>query len=105
MIEDPHLEGAFLTTSFYEPFRTGHINQVPILIGFNSEEYLLGALGTQICNTLLQIALTFLQSQKAIIFHTRYLLQISTFLQRAKSNIRHENKLFSLSNLWYKTKV
>ncbi|XP_018568324.1 acetylcholinesterase isoform X2 [Anoplophora glabripennis] len=43
VIEDPHLEGAFLTTSFYEPFRTGNINQVPILIGFNSEEYLLVA--------------------------------------------------------------
>ncbi|XP_018568325.1 cholinesterase 1 [Anoplophora glabripennis] len=44
VIENPHLEGAFLTTSFYKPFTTGHINQVPILIGFNSEEYLLGAL-------------------------------------------------------------
>lgn len=43
VVEDPSQVGAFITSSFYEPFRTGNINRVPILIGFNSEEYLLGA--------------------------------------------------------------
>lgn len=38
VFEDESLEGAFLTGLSHEEVRTGNINQVPILIGFNSEE-------------------------------------------------------------------
>ncbi|XP_018568320.1 cholinesterase 2-like isoform X2 [Anoplophora glabripennis] len=40
VIEDASLDGAFLTDLFHEDIRTGNINQVPIIIGFNSEEAL-----------------------------------------------------------------
>ncbi|XP_023311239.1 cholinesterase 2-like [Anoplophora glabripennis] len=41
VIEDVSLDGALLTGLFHEDIRTGNINQVPIIIGFNSEEELL----------------------------------------------------------------
>lgn len=41
VIEDASLEGSLLTGLLQEDVRTGNINQVPILIGFNSEEEIL----------------------------------------------------------------
>ncbi|XP_023311244.1 venom carboxylesterase-6-like [Anoplophora glabripennis] len=40
VIEDASLDGAFLTGLFHEDIKTGNINQVPIIIGLNSEEAL-----------------------------------------------------------------
>ncbi|KAJ8923396.1 hypothetical protein NQ315_001954 [Exocentrus adspersus] len=41
VIENKELDGALITGLFHEDVRTGNINQVPILLGFNSEEELL----------------------------------------------------------------
>ncbi|XP_023312899.1 esterase S-like, partial [Anoplophora glabripennis] len=41
VIEEASLDGALITGLFHEDIRTGNINQVPIIIGFNSEEALL----------------------------------------------------------------
>ncbi|XP_023311238.1 cholinesterase 2-like [Anoplophora glabripennis] len=49
VIEDASLDGALLTGLFHEDIRTGNINQVPIIIGFNSEEAL-GAFKTDPSN-------------------------------------------------------
>ncbi|KAJ8923397.1 hypothetical protein NQ315_001955 [Exocentrus adspersus] len=38
VIENKELDGAFVTGLFHEDVRIGNINQVPIIIGFNSEE-------------------------------------------------------------------
>ncbi|KAJ8923400.1 hypothetical protein NQ315_001958 [Exocentrus adspersus] len=40
VIEDVSIEGAFLTGPFHEDIKTGNINHVSILLGFNSEEVL-----------------------------------------------------------------
>ncbi|KAJ8923393.1 hypothetical protein NQ315_001951 [Exocentrus adspersus] len=40
VIENADLEGALLTGPYHEDIRNGNINQIPIIIGFNSEEEL-----------------------------------------------------------------
>ncbi|XP_023310411.1 uncharacterized protein LOC111691577 [Anoplophora glabripennis] len=77
VIEDGSLEGALLTGPFQEDVRTGNINQVPILIGFNSEE-----------------ELTFMLFDPTIPErYAKYLDSDSYNLIRDKFNMTKENKL------------
>ncbi|XP_018563677.1 cholinesterase 1 [Anoplophora glabripennis] len=77
VIEDASLEGALLTGPFQEDVRTGNINQVPILIGFNSEE-----------------ELTFMLFDPTIPErYAKYLDSDSYNLIRDKFNMTKENKL------------
>lgn len=41
VVEDENLENAFITGYSHENIKSGRINKVPLLIGFNSQEILL----------------------------------------------------------------
>ncbi|XP_023311240.1 venom carboxylesterase-6-like [Anoplophora glabripennis] len=77
VIEDASLEGALLTGLFHEDIRTGNINQVPIIIGFNSEE-----------------ELSFLKSGPSVVeVYAKYFDSDLTNLIRNQFNMTKENKL------------
>ncbi|XP_023311248.1 cholinesterase 2-like isoform X3 [Anoplophora glabripennis] len=76
VIEDASLDGALLTGLFHEDIRTGNINQVPIIIGFNSEE-----------------ALFFLKSDPVAEVYAKYFDSDLSNLIRNKFNMTTENKL------------
>ncbi|XP_023312433.1 acetylcholinesterase-like [Anoplophora glabripennis] len=77
VIEDASLDGALLTGLFHEDIRTGNINQIPIIIGFNSEE-----------------ALFFLKSDPSEVeARAKYFDSDLSNLIRNKFNMTKENKL------------
>ncbi|XP_018568321.1 juvenile hormone esterase-like [Anoplophora glabripennis] len=77
VIEDASLDGALITGLFHEDIRTGNINQVPIIIGFNSEE-----------------ALFFLKSDPSKVERrAKYFDSDLSNLIRNKFNMTTENKL------------
>ncbi|XP_023311247.1 cholinesterase 1-like isoform X1 [Anoplophora glabripennis] len=76
VIEDANLDGALLTGLYHEDIRTGNINQVPIIIGFNSEE-----------------GLAFLPSESAVETSAKYFDSDLTNVIRNQFNMTKKNKL------------
>ncbi|XP_023310399.1 cholinesterase 1 [Anoplophora glabripennis] len=76
VIEDANLDGALLTGLYHEDIKTGNINQVPIIIGFNSAE-----------------GLAFLPSDSVVETYAKYFDSDLTNVIRNQFNMTKEDKL------------